>query len=89
MTRRIAIALTPLALLAACGDGVPFTGEARAAYDLCLGGGGAAAYCTCVTTTLQEKMTPDAFTQMAKGAEANDLEATLTAIAAADAACAK
>lgn len=89
MKLRVASAIAPLALLAACGDGVPFTGEARAAYDLCLGGGGEAAYCTCVTTALQEKMTPEAFTQMAKGEEASDLEATLTAIAAADQACAR
>lgn len=85
--RRALLSLTPLALLAACGDGVPFSGEARAAYDLCVAGGGEAAYCTCVTKTLQEKMSPEAFSKMAKGEQATDLEATLLTIGQADESC--
>ena len=87
MTLRFAIALAPLGLLAACGDGVPFTGEARAAYDQCISGGGEAARCTCVTTALQEKLPAEEFTKMAKGDLTVDV-VTLTAIAAADQACA-
>jgi len=87
MMKRAAFALTPLALLAACGDGVPFTGEARAAYDQCISGGGEAARCTCVTKELQEKLPPEEFTKMAKGDLTVDV-VTLTAIAAADQACA-
>ena len=82
-----ALFLAPLALLAACGDGVPFNGEAQAAYDTCVSGGGEAAYCTCVTNALQEKMSPEAFSKMAKGGQAADLEATLTAIGQADESC--
>jgi hypothetical protein len=78
MRARFAFALTPLALLAACGDGVPFTGEAR---------GGEAARCTCVTTALQEKLPAEEFTKMAKGDLTVDV-VTLTAIAAADQSCA-
>ena len=85
--RRALFGLAPLALLAACGDGVPFSGEARAAYDTCVSGGGEAAYCTCVTNTLQEKMSPEAFSKMAKGEQAADLEATLIAIGQADESC--
>lgn len=87
MRLRIALALAPLAMLAACGDGVPFTGEARAAYDTCVSGGGEALYCSCVTTALQEKMSPEAFGKMAKGEQGDDLEATLTVIAEADETC--
>lgn len=87
MRLRLALTLTPLALLAACGDGVPFTGEARAAYDRCIVGEGTPAHCTCVTKALQEKMSTDAFSRMAKGEVGDDLEATLVEISAADQAC--
>jgi hypothetical protein len=40
-----------------------------------------------VTTILQEKLSPDAFSRMAKGEVGDDLEATLVEIAAADQAC--
>lgn len=87
MKVKIVLAIAPLVLLAACGDGVPFTGEARAAYDICVENGGDAPYCTCLTRALQEKMTPEAFSAMAKGGESSDLAQTLDAIAAADAGC--
>ncbi len=87
MRARLAIALAPLALLASCGDGVPFTEEARAAYDICISGGGEAPYCTCVTTKLQKDLSPEAFTQMAKGGEDGDMEATILAIGAAHETC--
>jgi len=89
MMKRIAFAIASLALLASCGDGVPFSGEARAAYNTCVSGGGEAAYCTCMTKALQEKMSPDAFSKMAKGEQGDDLEATLTVIAEADQTCGK
>lgn len=87
MRPRFVIALAPLALLAACGDGVPFTGEARAAYDQCIGGGGEAARCTCVTKELQEKLPAAEFTKVAKGDMPTMELVTIAAIAAADQAC--
>lgn len=77
----------PLVLLGACGDGVPFTGEARASYDICIENGGDAPYCTCVTKALQEKLSPEAFAAMSKRQQGADFEATLDEIATADAAC--
>jgi hypothetical protein len=86
MRLRLAIALTSLAVLAACGDGVPFTGEARASYDICVENGGDAPYCSCVTKALQETMSPEAFSAMAKRDQA-DLDGMLAAINAADESC--
>lgn len=88
MMKRAAFALAPLAVLAACGDGVPFTGEARAAYDQCISGGGEAARCTCVTKELQEKLPAEEFTKAAKGDLAAMELVTIAAMAAADHACA-
>ncbi len=87
MRLQLALTLPPLALLASCGDGVPFTGDARAAYDRCIVGDGTPARCTCVTTILQEKLSPEAFSRMSKGEVGDDLEATLVEIAAADQVC--
>jgi hypothetical protein len=87
MRLQFAVTLAALVMLAGCGDGVPFTGDARAAYDRCIVGDGTAARCTCVTKILQEKLSPDAFSRMAKGEVGDDLEATLVEISAADQAC--
>lgn len=77
-----------LAMLAAgCGDG--FSGDAKAVNDLCVRNGGTAAYCECTTKTLQGKLSPEAFAQIAKGAPAPaEMQATLAVIGEADKVCA-
>lgn len=73
--------------LAACG-GDGFSGDAKASYDLCMANGGQETYCACVTKDLQARLTPEAFTAVAKGEVGPDLDASLDEIAAADKACA-
>ncbi len=77
-----------LMALAGCG-GAPLTGDAKAVHELCIAGGGAAAYCDCTTKELQAKLTPEVFAQVARGETGSDPAATLDAMAAADKACVK
>lgn len=85
--RALAVAGLALALAACGGDG--FSGDAKASYDMCVGGGGEPAYCSCVTKDLQTRMTPEVFAKMAKAEMGEDeMNAVLDEIAAADAACA-
>jgi hypothetical protein len=83
MRARLAIALAPLAMLAACGE---FSGDAKVNFDSCVENGGDAPYCSCMTKSLQASMSPEAFSAMAKR-DQSDLEGALAAIAAADASC--
>lgn len=75
-----------LVLLAACGEGSEFSGDAKVNFDTCVENGGDAPYCSCVTKALQASMSPEAFAAMAKR-DQSDLEGALEAIAAADASC--
>lgn len=88
MKRLTLAALAAMATLAACGEPGGFSGEAKAAYELCLSGGGEAGYCSCVTRALQASMPPEDFSRMAGGG-GDELEPTLDAIAAADTSCVK
>jgi hypothetical protein len=83
MRARLAIALAPLAMLAACGE---FSGDAKVNFDSCVENGGDAPYCSCMTKSLQASMSPEAFSAMAKR-DQSDLEGALEAISAADASC--
>lgn len=84
---RILIAAALLTLLSGCGGG--FTGDAKAVNDMCISGGGEARYCDCVTKALQEKLSKEAFADMAKGGKDADLGANLDVIGEADAICGK
>ncbi len=84
---RVLIAAGLVAMLSGCGGG--FTGDAKAMNDMCISGGGEARYCDCVTKALQEKLSKDAFAEMAKGGKASELGANLDVIGEADAICGK
>lgn len=86
MKRSLAVALTSLAMLAACGEGAEFSGDAKVNFDTCVENGGDAPYCSCVTKALQASMAPEAFSAMARR-DQSDLEGALEAIAAADESC--
>ena len=86
MSLRLAVALAPLAMLAACGEGSEFSGDAKANFDICRENGGDAPYCSCVTNALRSSMSPDAFAAMARR-DQGDLEGMLAAINAADESC--
>jgi hypothetical protein len=83
MRPRLAIALAPLAMLAACGE---FSGDAKVNYDACVENGGEAPYCSCMTKALQASTSPEAFAAIARR-DQSDLEGALAAITAADASC--
>ena len=86
---RLCVTFVVAVLLTGCGGGGDtFTGDAKAVNDLCLNNSGTAAYCTCTTKMLQEKLTPEAFAQIAKVNPEGDLSATLDIINTADKACA-
>ena len=82
----LAIALASLAVLPACGEGAEFSGDAKVNFDTCVGNGGDAPYCSCMTKALQASMSPEAFSAMAKR-DQSDLEGMLAAIGAADEGC--
>jgi hypothetical protein len=84
---RVLIAVGLATLLSGCGGGL--TGDAKAVNDMCAANGGEARYCECVTKALQEKLSAEAFADIAKGGKNSQLDATLDVIGEADAICGK
>lgn len=84
---RVLIAAGLAAILSACGGG--YTGDAKVMNDMCTANGGEARYCDCVTKALQEKLSKEAFAEMAKGGKESELGANLDVIGEADAVCGK
>lgn len=83
---RVVIAAGLLVMLSGCGG---LTGDAKAVNDMCTANGGEARYCECVTKALQEKLSKEAFADMAKGGKASEMGASLDVIGEADAVCGK
>ena len=86
---RLAIIIGFAGLLAGCGGGSAFTGDAKAVHEMCVANGGVASYCDCTTKELQAKLTPEVFAQVAKGVAGSDPATLLDVMAAADKACKK
>ena len=82
---RYLIVLPAIALLTACGGDL--SANARAVRDMCVANEGEAQYCTCVATTLEGQMAPEAFASIARGGEDAEIDKLLDAIASADASC--
>jgi hypothetical protein len=83
---RLAVTIALGGLLSGCG-GESLSADAVAVRDLCVANAGEAQYCTCVATTLEDQMAPEAFASMARGGEGSELLPLLEQIAKADASC--